>query len=128
MMKTSSKSHDGAQAWLEASVRQHIVELALVGAQHGLEAEARTILRALPLLVPQVQARQCLNAALLIALGDTVQARACLARLTAGGETEDADASVASVLQHWLDATVSSSTPSPPPGPPPVPSSPEVIP
>ncbi|VVE82234.1 DUF1039 domain-containing protein [Pandoraea sputorum] len=114
MMTTSSVTNDVTAAWLDASVRQQIVELALAGAQHGLETEARTILRALPLLVPQVQARQCLHAALLIALGDTAQASACLARLTAEGGTDEADVSAARVLQHWLDATVSSSTPSPP--------------
>ncbi|VVE71366.1 type III secretion apparatus [Pandoraea anapnoica] len=127
MMTTSSVSHDGAAAWLDASVRQQIVELALVGAQHGLETEARTILCALPLLVPQVEARQCLQAALLIALGDTVEASACLARLTAEGEANEADESgkcAARVLQHWLDAAVASSASSHPP----VSSSPEVIP
>ncbi|MCE4062437.1 DUF1039 domain-containing protein [Pandoraea sputorum] len=131
MMTTSSVTNDAAQAWLDASVRQHIVELALVGAQHGLETEARTILRALPLLVPQVQARQCLHAALLIALGDTAQARVCLARLTAEGEAHEAheaDVSAASVLQHWLDATASSSAPSPPSPPSSLATSPEVLP
>lgn len=115
-MTPSSESHDDAAVWLDASVRQQIVELALAGAHHGLETEARTILRALPLLVPEVEARQCLHAALLIALGDTVQARACLARLTAGCEVDKTDESgvgAARVLQHWLDA-VASSTSSPP--------------
>lgn len=127
MMTTSPMSNDVATTWLDASVRQHIVELALAGAQHGLKTEARTILRALPSLVPEVEARQCLHAALLIALGDTAEARACLARLVAGGEVDGADAadlSAASVLQHWLDATVASSASSPPP----VSSSPEVLP
>ncbi|MFK0378449.1 DUF1039 domain-containing protein [Pandoraea sp. NPDC090278] len=124
MMTTPSKSHDGAVTWLDASVRQHIVELALAGAQHGLETEARTILRALPLLVPQVEARQCLHAALLIALGDTAQARTCLARLTAEGEADKADVSAARVLQQWLDTTITSSASSPPPAF----SSPEVLP
>ncbi|ANJ87062.1 DUF1039 domain-containing protein [Pandoraea oxalativorans] len=124
MTAPSSISHEGAAAWLDASVRQYIVELALVGAQHGLKTQARTILQALPSLVPQVEVRQCLHAALLIALGDTVQARTCLARLTDGGEADAVDASAARVLQHWLDATVSSPASSPPA----VSSSPEVLP
>ncbi|VVD99947.1 type III secretion apparatus [Pandoraea aquatica] len=133
MMTTSPKPNDGAMVWLDASVRQHIVELALAGAHHGLETEARTILRALPSLVPQVEARQCLHAALLIALGDTAQARACLARLTAGDGAEqavEADVSAASVLQHWLDATdpAYASSPSSASSSSSSPSSPEVLP
>lgn len=93
---------DGTAEWLDSTVRQHIVELALAGAHHGIEAEARTILRALPSLVPQNEARECLHAALLIALGDTLAARACLSDLVARGQ---ADAVTANVLRHWLDAT-----------------------
>ncbi|WP_370819718.1 DUF1039 domain-containing protein [Pandoraea anhela] len=98
----ADRPEDVVTPWLDHAVRQCIVELALAGAHHGMKAEARVILRALPSLVPQREARQCLNAALLIALGDTSAARDCLAELVARGET---DVPTANVLRHWLDAT-----------------------
>jgi type III secretion system SsaH family protein len=103
-MKKSLQSfaeHDTTQ-WLDTSVRQQIVELALAGAQHGMETQARVILRALPALVAQQEARLCLHAALLIALGDTSAARDCLADLATRGRADDP---TANVLRHWLDAT-----------------------
>ncbi|WP_157112226.1 DUF1039 domain-containing protein [Pandoraea faecigallinarum] len=88
--------------WLDAATRQHIVELALAGAQHGLATQARVILGALPSLVPHEEACLGLHAALLIALGDTSAARVCLTELAARGQ---ADAPTANVLRHWLEAT-----------------------
>ncbi|APD11145.1 hypothetical protein UC34_25150 [Pandoraea vervacti] len=124
MMKNSFQAfaEHGTTQWLDTSVRQQIVELALAGAQHGMETEARVILRALPALVAQQEARLCLHAALLIALGDTSAARDCLADLAARGQADDP---AANVLRHWLDATdasqsrrrVIASRPSPPPWP-----------
>ncbi|WP_174981184.1 DUF1039 domain-containing protein [Pandoraea capi] len=99
---TASRPEAPPTPWLVNAVRQQIVELALAGAQHGMEAEARAILAALPSLVPQDDARQCLHAALLIALGDTVAARSCLQDLVARGQ---ADVPTANVLRQWLDAT-----------------------
>ncbi|MBN4668262.1 DUF1039 domain-containing protein [Pandoraea nosoerga] len=84
---------------LDAVTRQTVVELAFAGAQHGMHGEARTILDALPALVPERETREWLHAALLIALGDTQAARACLARFEAADGR--LTPSVA-VLARWL--------------------------
>ncbi|VVE38841.1 DUF1039 domain-containing protein [Pandoraea soli] len=90
-----------ADAWLDASIRQIVVELALAGAHHGMHSQARVILHALPSLVTDRETRQWLHTALLIALGDARAARAHLAEIVAAGH--DADPT-GDVLTRWLDA------------------------
>ena len=75
---------DAGRQWLDASVRQCLVELALAGAHHGMAHEARTILTALPSLVPDPDTCRWLQAALSIALGDTVAASGLLAEARNG--------------------------------------------
>ena len=94
-------SCDAVGQWLDAPVRQRIVELAIAGAHHGMQAQARVILRALPSLVTDREARQWLHVALLIALGDAVAARAYLTHAMASGREADPEADV---LARWLDA------------------------
>lgn len=97
--------------WLDVSVRQIIVELALTGANHGMRAEARAILDALPLLVSDGSNRELLRVALLIALGDTRAASMHLNTLRAGcaNATDIHDASAhdagADVLARWIAET-----------------------
>lgn len=87
--------------WLEAPVRQRIVELAIAGAHHGMRTQACTILRALPSLVTDRETREWLHAALLIALDDTCAARAYLADAAA---TMRDDGAALDVLTRWLEA------------------------
>ncbi|VVD76787.1 DUF1039 domain-containing protein [Pandoraea cepalis] len=93
--------HNAADSWLDASIRQIVVELALAGAHHGMHSQARVILHALPSLVTDRETRQWLHSALLIALGDTRAARAHLAKIVAAGH--DANPT-GDVLARWLDA------------------------
>jgi type III secretion system SsaH family protein len=92
---------DGVGQWLDAPARQRIVELAIAGAHHGMRAQARVILGALPSLVPDRETREWLHVALLIALGDTCAARAYLTDATATGHSDDA---AADALARWLKA------------------------
>ncbi|WP_374627168.1 DUF1039 domain-containing protein [Pandoraea sp.] len=101
MMRVDQAPCDAAGQWLDASVRQVVVELALAGAHHGMQSQARVILQALPSLVTERETRQWLHAALLIALGDTRAARAHLAEIVAAGHDSDP---TADVLTRWLDA------------------------
>lgn len=101
MMRVDQAPCDAAGQWLDASVRQVVVELALAGAHHGMQSQARVILQALPSLVTERETRQWLHAALLIALGDTRAARAHLAEIAAAGHDSDP---TADVLTRWLDA------------------------
>ena len=100
-MRVDHAPCDAAGQWLDASVRQVVVELALAGAHHGMQSQARVILQALPSLVTDRETRQWLHAALLIALGDTRAARAHLAEIAAAGHDSDP---TADVLARWLDA------------------------
>ncbi len=95
----SSASVEASASWLDTSVRQHIVELALAGAHQGMATEVRAILHALTSLVPDSEARECLHVALLIALGDIDAARSRLACAPASGQ---GNAAAAKVLMHWL--------------------------
>lgn len=110
---------DAVGQWLDATVRQRIVELAIAGAHHGMRTQARIILRALPSLVTDRETREWLHVALLIALDDTCAARAYLSDAAATMRDDDA---ALDVLTRWLEAmdarqTVScgnaSSSPSP---------------
>ncbi|MDR3400361.1 MAG: DUF1039 domain-containing protein [Pandoraea sp.] len=101
MMRVEEPSFDDVGHWLDAPVRQRIVELALAGAHHGMRAEARLILQALPALVPDRETSLCIRAALLIALGDTLAARAALADASVSGQN---GAQAADALAHWLEA------------------------
>ena len=101
MMRVDHAPCDAAGQWLDASVRQVVVELALAGAHHGMQSQARVILHALPSLVTDRETRQWLHTALLIALGDARAARAHLAEIVAAGH--DADPT-GDVLTRWLDA------------------------
>lgn len=83
---------DAGRQWLDASVRQCLVELALAGAHHGMAHEARTILTALPSLVPDRDTCRWLQAALSIALGDTMAASGLLAEARNGAPAADATA------------------------------------
>lgn len=69
---------------LSADCRQLIVEAALAGVNHSLLAEARDILKALPLLISDPQVRLLCEAMLLFGLHDQAQALALLA--TSGAE------------------------------------------
>ncbi|WP_447639728.1 DUF1039 domain-containing protein [Pandoraea norimbergensis] len=91
-----------AGRWLDALTRQVVVELAFAGACHGMAAEARTILDALPCLVDDVETRQWLHAALLTALGDAGAAHAALA---GDAKTVASDPAATQVLYEWLAAT-----------------------
>ncbi|WP_157211465.1 DUF1039 domain-containing protein [Pandoraea sp. B-6] len=86
---------------MDASIRQIVVELALAGAHHGMQSQARVILHALPSLVTDRETRQWLHSALLIALGDTRAARAHLAKIEAAGHDGNP---TGDVLARWLDA------------------------
>ncbi|VVD84077.1 type III secretion apparatus [Pandoraea iniqua] len=88
--------------WLDASTRQTIVELAFAGACHGMAAEARAILDALPALVDDVETRQWLHTALLMALGDVEAAHAALVDDT---QTASSDPAATQILHEWLAAT-----------------------
>ncbi|VVE47859.1 DUF1039 domain-containing protein [Pandoraea terrigena] len=101
MTRAEHAPHDAAGQWLDASVRQVVVELALAGAHHGMQSQARVILQALPSLVADRETRQWLHGALLIALGDTHAARAHLAKIVAAGHDGNP---TADVLARWLDA------------------------
>ncbi|AWK13993.1 EscG/YscG/SsaH family type III secretion system needle protein co-chaperone [Candidatus Fukatsuia symbiotica] len=59
---------------LTQSCRQLVVEAALAGVNHGLFKESRTILEALPLLVPDPEVRLLCQAMLLFGLGERQQA------------------------------------------------------
>lgn len=90
--------------WLDAPVRQVVVELALAGAHHSMYSQARVILQALPSLVTDRQTCQWLHAALLIALGDTRAARAHLAEIAEIAPAGHGGNPTADVLARWLDA------------------------
>ncbi|MGC7406733.1 DUF1039 domain-containing protein [Pandoraea pneumonica] len=97
----------GAGRWLDASIRQAVVELAFAGACHGMTSEARVILEALPQLVDDAVTRHWLDAALLLALGDTGAARNALTEGDAVADADDIDASDPAklqVLHRWLAA------------------------
>lgn len=101
MTRADRVPSNAADSWLDASIRQIVVELALAGAHHGMHSQAHVILNALPSLVTDRETRQWLHSALLIALGDTRAARAHLAKIVAAGH----DANPTSdVLARWLDA------------------------
>ncbi|AJC21145.1 DUF1039 domain-containing protein [Pandoraea pulmonicola] len=101
-MKTTPYAPLGtAEPRLDADTRQIVVELAFAGAQHGMHAEARTILGALPSLVTERDTRQWLHIALLIALGEVGAAQAYLARVDAA----DARGMPSTeILVQWLAA------------------------
>ena len=101
MTRADRVPSNAADSWLDASIRQIVVELALAGAHHGMHSQAHVILNALPSLVTDRETRQWLHSALLIALGDTRAARAHLAKIVAAGH--DANPT-GDVLARWLDA------------------------
>ncbi|WP_087723599.1 DUF1039 domain-containing protein [Pandoraea sp. PE-S2T-3] len=91
-----------AGRWLDVSTRQAIVELAFAGACHGMATEARAILDALPCLIDDVETRQWLHTALLMALGDVEAARAALVN---DAQIAASDPAATQVLYDWLAAT-----------------------
>ncbi|MFJ2995522.1 DUF1039 domain-containing protein [Pandoraea sp. NPDC087047] len=101
-----SAPHEIVTPWLDATVRQHVISLALAGAHQGMKTEVRAILRALPSLVPDAEVRECLHVALLLALGDTDAARVRLARVSASGQGDGAATATnaTNALTHWLHA------------------------
>ena len=64
---------------LSAQCRQLVVEAALAGVNHSLQAEAQNILNVLPQLIPDPQVRLVCEAMLLFGLNDRVAALALLA-------------------------------------------------
>lgn len=84
---------------LSAQCRQLVVEAALAGVNHSLQAEAQNILNVLPQLIPDPQVRLVCEAMLLFGLNDRVAALALLAT----SKSEDAQAMLA-LLQQGISA------------------------
>lgn len=89
---------------LSTQCRQLVVEAALAGVNHSLQAEAKNILNVLPQLIPDPQVRLVCEAMLLFGLNDRVAALALLAT----SASEDAQAMLA-LLQQGISAADSAS-------------------
>lgn len=89
---------------LSAQCRQLVVEAALAGVNHSLQAEAKNILNVLPQLIPDPQVRLVCEAMLLFGLNDRVAALALLAT----SASEDAQAMLA-LLQQGISSSDSTS-------------------
>ncbi|VVD75335.1 type III secretion apparatus [Pandoraea morbifera] len=111
MTRAASADGEAGRQWLDASVRQCLVELALAGANHGMAHEARKILTALPSLVPDRGTCRWLQAALSIALGDTAVASGLLADARNGAPVGDA---TAEALACWAGSRPSADGPTAP--------------